>query len=354
MRDETGEVLNGYEDYTDRGDKSERVLVRPYIPPDAADYQLPEAPPELHDPDAYDTASFDSYSDDSYADDSYPADSHPDSDRPYQDDTEHTGPVFVPDPTPMTLPGDSGREPPVSHVNPESDRRQMVWLIGSGLALVIAVAVTMIALWPTHDEETPTAADPRPAATPGDGRSGSPGGSAPAGAPSAGPSRSDASPSATGTKAQNTTRPGTPGVNVPDFPLPPAGNPTAANPPATLAPPPSADRTGPVVAGSGDCLDIDAGILLLGDELVTRNCNNTSSQRFTLAADGTLRVGGSCAIQEGGAVKVRVCGNTASGQWRAGPNNTLVNNSTKQCVTANDDEISLATCGGNGQSWTLP
>ncbi|WP_285680508.1 ricin-type beta-trefoil lectin domain protein [Actinoplanes sp. NBRC 103695] len=346
MRDETGDVLNGYEDYSDKPDQ---VLVRPYIPPDAAEYQLPEAPPELHDPDAYDTASFDSHPDGSYPDGSYP------DDRPYPDDPEHTGPVFVPDPTPMVLPGDSGREPPVSHVHPESDRRQMVWLIGSGLALVIAVAVTMIALWPSQDEETPTAAEPRPVATPATGEPGSPGGSAPAGAPSAGPSVSGTSPSPGDTKTQNTKRPGAQGTTVPNFPLPPAGgNPQAPTAPATLAPPPASDRTGQVIADSGNCLDIDAGILLLGDELVSRDCNNTSSQRFTLAKDGTLRVGGSCAIQEGGAVKVRVCGDNAAAQWRAGPNNTLVNNSTKQCVTANDNDVTLATCGGDGQNWKLP
>ncbi|MFG1609651.1 ricin-type beta-trefoil lectin domain protein [Actinoplanes sp. NPDC049265] len=393
MRDESG-----YEDYSNRSDQTENVLVRPYIPPDqdfgeAAGYTLPEAPPEMHDPNAYDTASFESYPAGDYPADGYPAESYPVEsypvegypadgqpadafpaedypDRPYQDDAEHTGPVFVPDPTPMTMPGDSDREPPVSHVHPESDRRQMVWLIGSGLALVIAVAVTMIALWPAHEEETPTAAD-RNSAAPTATAPGSPQGSAPGGAPSAGPSKGAAAPATTGTRAANgtTTQPGTQnGTTVPNFPLPPAGNGQGNNqgngqqqpapPPATLAPPPAADRTGPVVAASGNCLDIDAGIILFGDELVARDCNNTSSQKYTLAKDGTLRVSGSCAVQEGAEIKVRACGSGAAagdaGQWRAGPGNSLVNNGSKQCVTANDSDVSLASCGGNGQAWTLP
>jgi len=342
VRDDRGEALDGYEGYADRRDNADQVLVRPYIPADAPEYQLPEPPPELHDPDSYDTASFDAYS--GQADD---------TDRPYQDDGQHTGPVFVPDPTPMTLPGDGDREPPASHVHPESDRRQMVWLIGSGLALVIAVAVTMIALWPSHEEETPTAAEPRPI-PPAAAEGGAPGSSAPA-APSAGPSKSPGSPSASETRGATTSRPANAGTTVPNFPLPPAGNtPKPPSAPAGLAPPPAQDRTGAVVAASGNCLDIDAGILLLGDELVTRDCNNTSSQRFTLTRDGTLKVGGSCAIQEGSAVKVRTCTDNASAQWRAGPGNTLVNNSSKQCMTANDNELTVATCGGDGQRWTIP
>lgn len=345
-------AVRDFEDYSGYGDppstppSGDNVLVRPYIPPDSPDYSLPEGGAFPEEPD--------------FPEDTFPE--QPDFERPYQDDPEQTGPVFVPDPTPMVLPGDSDREPPVSHVNPESDRRQMVWLIGSGLALVIAVAVTMFALWPGNEEETPTAAAPRPA-PPAAGQPGSPEGSAPAGAPSAGPSKGSASPSATGAKGSAATKPpAAPGINTPNFPLPPAGNgngngngpPTQTTPPATLAPPPAADRVGPVVAASGNCLDIDAGILLLGDELVARDCNNTSSQRFTLAKDGTLRVGGSCAVQEGGEVKVRVCNNAAAGQWRAGPGNTLVNNGSKQCLSSNDNDVAVVACGGSGQNWALP
>jgi hypothetical protein len=216
----------------------------------------------------------------------------------------------------------------------------------------------MFALWPSHEEETPTATTPRT----GPSAAGQPApASAPANAPSAGPSKGPGSPSATGAKGNGTgTQPAAPGGNAPNFPLPPAGNgngnaPAApSRPAATLAPPPAADRIGPIVASSGNCLDIDAGILLLGYELVARGCNNTSSQRFTLAKDGTLRVGGSCAVQEGGEVKVRICNDAAAGQWRAGPGSTLVNNDSKQCLSTNDNDVAVATCGGSGQSWALP
>lgn len=330
MRDETG----GYDDHEPAArDQADRVLVRPYVPADAeaAEYRLPEGAPEAADlPET----------------DQYPT---------------VTGPVFTPDPTPMPLPGDSGREPPASHVHPDSDRRQMGWLIGSGLALVVAVVVTMIALWPAPDEQTaPHAAPTAAAAPPAAPKPAAPPGSAPPSTAASGPKQSASASASGSTKAgPPTTATGSFAVPPPAAaggqpapPVPPAA--TEPSAPATLAPPPGADRTGPIVGAGGDCLDIEAGIVLLGDELSTRDCNNTSSQRFTLATDGTLRVGGSCARQDGASVTVGICNDDEIGQWRAGPGNSLVNISSRQCLTAAGADVTLSACGNQGQSWALP
>jgi hypothetical protein len=84
------------------------------------------------------------------------------------------------------------------------------------------------------------------------------------------------------------------------------------------------------------------------------------TQRWTVAADGTLRASSMCAKPDGGEVHMVGCGADQSGQWRAGPNDTLVNLGTNQCLTDPDNgtktggRMRLAACGGAGQSWRLP
>ncbi len=58
-----------------------------------------------------------------------------------------------------------------------------------------------------------------------------------------------------------------------------------------------------------------------------RGCNGTLSQRWTVAADGTLRVSGTCV-------------NVNSGQCLTGP--------------ADGNRVRVAACGTGGQAWALP
>jgi Ricin-type beta-trefoil lectin domain len=105
---------------------------------------------------------------------------------------------------------------------------------------------------------------------------------------------------------------------------------------------------------------VRGGITLLGSPASVYDCNGTLSQRWTVAADGTLRVAGSCALADGGAVQIGTCGDSAPGQWRAGPGASLVNVGTGQCLSDPDNgaktgnRLQLAACGGNGQRWALP
>jgi hypothetical protein len=311
----------------DPSDGADRLLVRPYI----------QRPVRDSDPDPADPPVADRYhlpeSGDSSAE---------------SDDTLVSVASAVAD-DPASPASDIDGEPttavrPTTPAEPDPDRRQMAWLVGAGLALLAAVVMTMVALWPGADEESTSAAGP-------------PGGlTAPRGADpsaSAAPSPSAASPSASaGSPSPGRTPSSTPPASGP------ATTPPASVPPsATLAPPPAADRVGPITGAGGDCLDVSAGIALPGSPLAVRDCNGTMSQRWTVATDGTLRVGGLCAAADGsGAVAVSGCGDTAAAQWRAGAGSALVHVGSGRCLTAPADggRVRVSPCGGTGQSWALP
>ncbi len=291
-------------DDAEEQDSPERMLIRPYIQNSAGDtgYRLPEggSPPA------------------------------PTAELPLLEE-----PAAVPAPAPAPAP-----EPAADG---SQDRRQMAWLAGAGLALVVAIGVTIVALWPGSDE------NPSVAAPPG-------GFTWPARAGSAPPTPSAAGPS--------TSVPGSPSPSTSSSPAPsasasvlPSTPPPSPPPSATLAPPPAADRVGPITGPGGDCLDVAAGIVLPAGAVVARDCNGTLSQRWTAATDGTLRVSGLCAAADGaGQAAVGVCGDAASGQWRSGPGGTLVNVGTGQCLTgpADGNRVRLTACGADAQTWALP
>jgi hypothetical protein len=128
----------------------------------------------------------------------------------------------------------------------------------------------------------------------------------------------------------------------------------------TLAPPPASDRTGRIGSASGRCLTLGGLLGIDGSPIETASCTGGTSQRFTLATDGTLQVAGRCAAADGdGSVRSDGCGSAGdSGQWRAGPDGSLVNTSSGRCLTdpgRAGATTTTATCtGGSDQRWSLP
>ena len=216
----------------------------------------------------------------------------------------------------------------------------MIWLIGAGLALIVAVVVTMVALWPSGDE--PSSAAPAtdwPAAKP------RPTG-APAPAPVASASASVSPPaSRSSAPAPTTTAPAASGEG--------GGPRPSVTVPGTVPPP--VDRTG-AIAGGGACLDVVVGGVLLGNGLAARGCDGTSSQQWTVAADGTLRSMDLCARSEGdGVVRLQDCDKGGAIQWRTGTGGSLVNADAGQCLTRTGGSgVRLAACDAQGQDWKLP
>jgi Ricin-type beta-trefoil lectin domain len=251
-------------------------------------------------------------------------------------------PAAPPVAVPPTAPG--GLDPAAD----AKDRRIVLWLVGAGIAVVIGAAAVIIALWPSGDGRDNQAATV-------------PGTTLPVGG--TGPSAAGSAPSSAGSSASvsaSTT------VKV-SLPAPPAGTvpsgqapPSQAPPAATLAPPPSANLVGPITGPGGRCLDV-GGLGLPGSPATTQACNGTLSQRWTAGTDGTLRGGGGmCAEADGSGVHLVGCGTDRAGQWRAGPNGTLVNLAANLCLTDPDNgtktggHMQLAACGGAGQRWVLP
>ena len=127
----------------------------------------------------------------------------------------------------------------------------------------------------------------------------------------------------------------------------------------TLDPAPGADRTGAVTAASGRCLNLGGLLGIDGSPVQVAGCTGGSAQRFTLATDGTLRVGTRCAQTTGdGTVRVTGCDDRASAQWRGGPGGTVVNPASGQCLTdpgrAGATTTATACSGGTDQTWSLP
>jgi hypothetical protein len=137
---------------------------------------------------------------------------------------------------------------------------------------------------------------------------------------------------------------------------PPSTAPSSAE---TLAPPPAADRTGPITSAGGRCLALGGLLGIDGSPVQTAGCADLVSQRFTLATDGTLRVAGRCAQTTGdGTVRSVGCDDRASAQWRAGPGGSLVNPATGHCLAdpgrAGAASRTAACTGADDQRWTLP
>jgi hypothetical protein len=235
-------------------------------------------------------------------------------------------------------------EPP-AELTDGRDRRVVLWLVGAGLALIVAVAVAIIGLWP-HGDDAPEAVAPGTTMFPDGG----------AASPSAGASVSP-SAKASASRSPSAART-TPPAGAPAAGSAPGVPPVSPSPSATLAPPPASDQVGPITGAGGLCLDIRGGIALPGGAVSAYPCNGTPSQRWTVAADGTLRAAGSCAAPDGSNVHLTGC--DESGQWRAGPGGTLVNVGTGRCLTDPDNgaqtgrRMTLAACGGSGQRWVLP
>jgi len=144
----------------------------------------------------------------------------------------------------------------------------------------------------------------------------------------------------------------------------PAARQSATRAPATgkptLAPPPAADRTGRISSAGGRCLALGGLLGIDGSPIQTASCIGGTSQKFTLATDGTLRVASRCAVTSGdGSVRSGGCTSAGTGgQWRAGPNGSLVNPSSGRCLTdpgKSGATTEVAACtGGDSQRWFLP
>jgi hypothetical protein len=137
------------------------------------------------------------------------------------------------------------------------------------------------------------------------------------------------------------------------IPVPPPDN--------RLAPQPATDRTGVIRGQNGLCLDLAGGIPFDGNQVQVFTCNDTAAQRWTLAADGTMRVSGRCALLAGdNTVHIVGCEGRTTAQWKSS-GQLLINAAGGGCLTdpssgrASGTAVTVAPCGRSaGQRWSLP
>ncbi|MGW9435544.1 ThuA domain-containing protein [Streptomyces sp. NPDC055607] len=126
-------------------------------------------------------------------------------------------------------------------------------------------------------------------------------------------------------------------------------------------------RTGEVKGVNGKCLDVDNSLTADGTKIQLWTCNGTAAQKWTVAADGTVKALGKCLDVSGGGsadgtkVQLWTCNGTGAQKWTSQTDGTLRNPQSAKCLDAsggvwNDGTaVHLWTCHtGTNQKWTLP
>ncbi|GAA2638104.1 glycoside hydrolase family 75 protein [Dactylosporangium fulvum] len=123
---------------------------------------------------------------------------------------------------------------------------------------------------------------------------------------------------------------------------------------------------GQITGAGGKCVDVAGANSANGTAVQLYDCNGSTAQRWTRAADGTLRALGKCmdvtgaGTANGTKVQLYDCNGTAAQQWtRSGQ--TLINAGSGKCLdatgssSANGTRLQIWSCsGGANQNWTVP
>jgi beta-glucanase (GH16 family) len=131
--------------------------------------------------------------------------------------------------------------------------------------------------------------------------------------------------------------------------------------------PPPSGRTGPITGFGGKCVDVAGANPANGTRVQLWDCNGTNAQRWTMAADGSVRALGKCLDVSGGStangarVQLWDCNGTGAQRWVATAARDLVNPQSNKCLdatgvsSANGTPLQIWSCtGGANQKWTVP
>ncbi|MFI7604357.1 DUF5010 domain-containing protein [Micromonospora sp. NPDC049366] len=161
------------------------------------------------------------------------------------------------------------------------------------------------------------------------------------------------------------TTPTTPTATATATPKPTAT--ATPKPTASATPTATPSRTGQIVGYEGKCIDIAGAKTANGTAVQLYDCNGTAAQKWTVAADGTIRGLGKCmdltsaGTANGTQVQLYDCNGTTAQKWQAGANNRLVNPKSGRCLdatgpsSANGTRLQIWDCAGSAnQQWILP
>jgi hypothetical protein len=146
--------------------------------------------------------------------------------------------------------------------------------------------------------------------------------------------------------------PGAPGPPVPSSP----GGGGLSPSPVSTSPPPAADLTGPITNVAGLCLSMASdGRVRLWD------CDGSAGEKWTLAADGTIRVLDQCLRSGAGLVRLDDCDGSLAQQWRVTSAQSLVNVGSAGCLgdpqsggSRGTPQRTAACDGSDAQRWAVP
>ncbi|WUD76777.1 polymorphic toxin-type HINT domain-containing protein [Streptomyces sp. NBC_00510] len=123
--------------------------------------------------------------------------------------------------------------------------------------------------------------------------------------------------------------------------------------------------TGFTISGGGKrCIDDAGGSTTAGTKVQISTCSGSTSQKWTIGTDGTVKVLGMCldtvgnATTAGTLVVIDTCKTDATQKWKVTTTGTLVSNANSAvCLTdpgasaTNGTQLTIAACGGSGQTW---
>jgi ricin-type beta-trefoil lectin protein len=124
---------------------------------------------------------------------------------------------------------------------------------------------------------------------------------------------------------------------------------------------PATDRTGTIRGQNGLCLDLNGGVAIAFNHVQVTDCNGTAAQSWTLAADGTLRVQGMCALILGDdTVHIVGCDGRTTARWRTS-GQLIINAANDKCLTdpasgtKPGTAVTVTACNGRAnERWSLP
>jgi hypothetical protein len=133
------------------------------------------------------------------------------------------------------------------------------------------------------------------------------------------------------------------------------------------ATPPPASATGQITGLAGKCIGAAGGALANGTAIDLYSCVGSSTQQWTMAADGTIRNSGKCmdvsgsGTADGTKVQIYDCNGTGAQQWTYTSGRDLVNPQSGKCLdltgnsSADFTPVQLWTCGNTAnQKWVVP
>ncbi|SEM15369.1 ricin-type beta-trefoil lectin domain protein [Streptacidiphilus jiangxiensis] len=125
--------------------------------------------------------------------------------------------------------------------------------------------------------------------------------------------------------------------------------------------------TGQIAGYGGKCVDVAGANTANGTAVQLYDCNGTSAQSWTVAADGSLQALGKCmdvtsaGTANGTQIQLYDCNGTGSQQWQAQSDGSLLNPQSGRCLdatgpsSANGTRLQIWDCtGAANQKWTLP